>query len=195
MIPLNSNRFSEGNVGHMIRKTLSRIFVFLGIFCLLSAAYLFWERTNPYRLSFASYVETPGAKPQETIYPVRIRIPGVSVDVPVQPATITDGKWPASSTGVSHLSTSPIPGEQGNSILYGHNWSNLFGSLKNVHNGDTIDITLSNGEIRRFSVEMTDTVAPEQTHILSASDDIRLTLYTCTGFLDMKRFVVTAIPL
>ncbi len=183
-----------GDTEHMIRQILSRIFVFLGILCLLSAAYRFWERTNPYPLSFASYVETPVAKPKESLYPVRIRIPGVSINIPIYPATITDGKWPASSTGVSHLSTSPIPGERGNSILYGHNWSNLLGPLKKVQTGDAIEIELSNGKTQPFTVEMTNTVTPEQTGMLSPSDDMRLTLYTCTGFLDQKRFVVTAKP-
>ena len=41
-------------------------------------------------------------------------------------------------------------------------------------------------------IEYTQVVTPDQTHILAPSDDRRVTLYTCTGFLDRKRFVVTA---
>ena len=95
-------------------------------------------------------------------------------------------------SGLSYLSSSPIPGEWGNSILYGHNWPNLFGPLKKIQKGDPVEVELSSGQTRTFEVVMTDTVTPNQTHILSKTDDVRLTLYTCTGFLDRNRFVVTA---
>ena len=51
---------------------------------------------------------------------------------------------------------------------------------------------MSNGEERNFLVEYTSVVDPNQTYILSQTKDKGITLYTCTGFLDTKRFVVTA---
>lgn len=179
----------------MILRVVQRILLITGIFLLLFSAYLFWQRVNPYRLSFAVYSEEIRNPASVQIHPVRVRIPSVSIDLPVFSATIENGKWPAPSMGVSYLSSSPTPGEEGNSILYGHNWPNLFGPLKRAEAGDTIEIALSDGEIRTFAVVMTDTVTPDQTHILSQSDDVRLTLYTCAGFLDRKRLVVTAVPL
>ena len=58
--------------------------------------------------------------------------------------------------------------------------------------GDRIEIAFSDGSIREFVVAYTTTVNPGQVEILKDSEDSRLTLYTCTGFLDSKRFVVTA---
>lgn len=175
-----------------MKRLLSNIFVFIALFSFLSAGYLFWERTNPYRLSFASYSTLTQKEVHADLRPVTVRIPSLSIDLPVHTATIEKGKWPASPTGIMHLSSSPIPGEWGNSILYGHNWQNLFGPMKKIQKGDLVEVELSSGETRMFEVVMTDTVTPDQTHILSQSEDARLTLYTCTGFLDRKRFVVTA---
>lgn len=175
----------------MIWRTLHHFFAILGIICLVSAGYLFWQRTNPYRLSFASYSELPAVKAPENLRPVNIRIPSLSIDLPISAATIENGKWPASSTGISHLSSSPVPGEQGNSTLYGHNWPNLLGPLKKIQPGDSIEIGLSDGTTRTFVVSRTDTVTPDQTKSISQTGETRITLYTCAGFLDRKRFIVT----
>jgi LPXTG-site transpeptidase (sortase) family protein len=77
--------------------------------------------------------------------------------------------------------------------LYGHNWSALLGSLPKIKPGDKIKIILSNGQEKNFVVKYTSIVAPSDTKILSDSADSRITLYTCAGFLDSKRFVATAL--
>jgi sortase (surface protein transpeptidase) len=68
------------------------------------------------------------------------------------------------------------------------------GRLPKIKNEDIIQIKLSNGEHRNFKVIYTYTVTSDQTHILGQTEDARITIYTCTGFLDFKRFVVVAIP-
>ncbi|MGB2731849.1 MAG: sortase, partial [Microgenomates group bacterium] len=49
-----------------------------------------------------------------------------------------------------------------------------------------------NGMKRTFIVQVTANVSPDQTNVLKQSHDKRLTLYTCSGFLDTQRFVVVA---
>jgi len=53
---------------------------------------------------------------------------------------------------------------------------------------------LSTGEEETFIVKESYSVTPDQSHILTQTADVRLTLYTCDGFLDLKRFVVIASP-
>ena len=96
---------------------------------------------------------------------------------------------------MSYLATSPLPGHKGNSILYGHNWKSLLLDLPKVKPGQSVFITNHNGTKQRFIVEYTAVVDPSQTYIIDATNDTRITLYTCTGFLDSKRFVVVAKPL
>jgi len=45
-----------------------------------------------------------------------------------------------------------------------------------------------------FSYEVSDVkeVLPNQTEVIKPTDDERLTLYTCSGFADTKRLIVTA---
>lgn len=109
------------------------------------------------------------------------------------PAQIENNKWEATTKGVSYLVTSPVPGNAGNSIIYGHNWGNLLGSLSKIKPGQKIEIVLDDNEKRTFIVEHTSIIGPDQTSVLEDTSDRRITLYTCTGFLDSKRFVVTAI--
>jgi len=90
------------------------------------------------------------------------------------------------------LLDSPIPGRIGNSIFYGHNWTSLLGNLVNAKPGQEISIAFGSGEIERFKISYVQVVKPSQTDILNQTNDRRITLYTCTGFLDSKRLVVVA---
>jgi len=125
--------------------------------------------------------------------PELLIVKDLNINLPIYPAQINDGKWEATGKGVSYLSSSPIPGELGNSVFYGHNWKSILGDLTKAKPGQTIEILYADGTKKEFEIMFTQVVTPDQTQILEESNDIRITLYTCTGFLDTKRFVVTAI--
>lgn len=173
---------------------MRRFFFIIGIILLLSAAFLIWQRYTPQRLAFNSYPTGGTGTQTSQKTPVRIDIARLNIALPVIPMSITQGKWSATDKGIAYLSGTPLPGDPGNSILYGHNWPNLLGKLVYIVPGDAIKITFSDGTIKRFLVAYTTTVTPDETHILSKSSDTRITLYTCTGFLDSKRFVAVASP-
>lgn len=177
-----------------MKRFLSNILIIFGVFCYALVVYSVYERVNPQRVSFAyeKHIETVPIK-KDSPNPIELQIPRVSVRLPVVPSKIVSGKWEATTTGISYLSSSPIPGETGNSILYGHNWSNLLGPLVNVRPKDLIEVIYSDNSKKVFEVEYTVTVSPSETHILLPSKDKRITLYTCTGFLDSQRFVVVGI--
>jgi len=181
-----------------MRKILSNLFIVLGIFLFIFGGYLVWERNAPQRISFDSPpLEQKGSLVDAKVLPegkpVRIKMPSIHKELAIIPSRIVDNRWESTKKGVSYLETSPIPGEVGNSILWGHNYPNLLKDLTKVEVGDEITIVFENGGEKIFIVHFTQEVGPNQSSILNPTEDNRITLYTCSGFLDSKRFVVTAL--
>lgn len=176
-----------------MHKTFGTFLIVLGLLNLMIAAFLVWQRNTPTRLSFKlDEVKSVGLT-QTKRMPTILRLPSLHLELPIIPAILKDYKWQATPVGVSYLVSSTLPGETGNSIMYGHNWPNLLGRLSQVKSGDTLEVYFSDGTEHTFQIEFTTIVTPDETHILNQTSDQRLTLYTCTGFLDRQRFVVTAI--
>ena len=116
----------------------------LGFLLLILGGILLFQHFTPQRLAFSNF------QPQ---YPIsklnhqsRIIIPSLNMDLEIFPARIIRSSWETTTQGISHLSSSPIPGEKGNSILYGHNWTNLLGNLTKIRPGDTINIVYNNSQ-------------------------------------------------
>lgn len=173
----------------------SRFFLLFGFLCLFLAGYLFWQRNNPYRLSFdleeKNQIAVQTATESASLN--QITIPDLKIDLAIYPAVRKEKGWDSTTKGVSYLTSSPLPGEIGNSILYGHNWRNLLGSLTRAKPGQKIQIIFDDGTQKTFIIDTTTIVTPDQTSVLNQTKDRRITIYTCTGFLDRKRFVAVAI--
>lgn len=176
-----------------MKKLLSHTLLLLGFLLIAFSAYLIYLRHSSFPLTFEKRPTSIHAL--SYITPSKIEIPSINIILPVIPAYIEDKKWDTTQVGVSFLATSPVPGQKGNSVFYGHNWTSLLGNLPQVKPGELIVITLQNGDKKRFQIEYTAIVNPDQTYIIDATNDSRITLYTCTGFLDSKRFVVVAKPI
>lgn len=177
-----------------MRRVLSSLFITAGIISLLMSAALYWEQTNPYRLSFTSFSQTTAPHlTHTTTLPAAIAIPSQHISLPIIPAEKKNNFFETTSQGVSYLISSPLPGEKGNSILYGHNWSNLLGNLIHARQGDTISVTFQDKTQKTFTVHSIVVVSPDDVSVLKNTTDSRITIYTCTGFLDNKRFVAEAL--
>lgn len=170
-----------------MKRYFDTVILGLGIFFLCFSGYLVLERESPRNLVFAE------ASNNTTITPIRLTISNIGLDLPILPAQIQGQKWDITKDGVSYLVTTPLPGSQGNSVMYGHNWSNLLGNLEKVKTGDIIEVKNSDGKVYPYVVHFISVVTPNETHIYNNTTDYRLTIYTCAGFLDSKRLVVTAI--
>lgn len=174
-------------------RFLSKLFFFAGFCLLLFGGYLLWERNDPGRLSFrlTDALKHTKTQPKSDKKPLAILIPTAKIRLPIYAMDIHNGQWPDTKNGVSYLSSSPLPGDKGNSILYGHDWDSLLGRLWEVKPGDEITVLFPSGP-KKFTVQFKTTVTPDETHVLSQTADNRITIYTCTGFLDSKRLVVVA---
>ena len=127
-------------------------------------------------------------KPQ----PIKIIIPKISKSLNITQGEFKNDRWTVAENGVSYLSSSSLPGDHGNSVIYGHNLNNIFGRLYEVKNDDYLYVVLNNGQIVKYKVFETKQIKPTDIEILNETKDNRLTIYTCSGFLDQARFVVVA---
>ncbi len=168
----------------------SKILITSGFLLIFFGGYLVLERYSPRSLEFKNLRANEVVS--SNLIPTRVIIPSLKIDNNIYRAKITKGQWETTDKGISYLLSSPVPGAKGNSILYGHNWESLLGKLTAIKPGEKIEIIMSNGDKRTFIVQFTSVVNPNETHILSQTKDNRITIYTCTGFLDSKRFVATA---
>ena len=171
-----------------MKSLIGTCLVFLSIIGFLMGFRLIWERNNPQRLSLFPWSVTSLSKTSNT----SIVIPQLSLRLPVVAGFISNGQWTTTGEGVSHLSSSAQLGKKGNSVLYGHNWPNLLGKLPSIKPGDKVMIETPTKTLV-YTVYYTAEVKPSDTSILAKTTDERITLYTCSGFFDEKRFVVTAI--
>lgn len=126
--------------------------------------------------------------------PVRIVIPSLSVDLPIVEANVLNGYWEISETSASHGVGSANPGEVGNTVIFAHAREGLFAPLRDIKKNSPIYI-LTKEHWHRYRVVETKLVDPNQTEVIAPTADETLTLYTCSGFLDSKRLIVTAKPL
>lgn len=173
---------------------MDKFFTGLGISLILFGSFLVFQRNNPNRVAFAkSDIILTTSVENKTFLPKQIHIPSINLDLPIYISEIKNNEWEVTDKGVSYLKTSVIPGDYGNSILYGHNWSNLLGNLTKIKTGEVIEITFEDNTKKEFIVNLIQEVKPDDVSILNSTNDKRITIYTCTGFLDTKRFAVVAI--
>src|SRR5579885_2406032 len=174
-------------------KILSWLLILIGIVSYSIGGYYIWLRNDPNRLAFTHYHYQTNAAADAKHLPVRIIIKAAHIDIPVIPTKFTNGVWTTTDDGASYLLSSPVPGQIGNSIIYAHDFASLFGNLVTVKPGEEVEIQYSDKSIKKFTIEYTSIVSPNESSILAPSHDRRITLYTCTGWFDSKRFVAVAV--
>ena len=172
-------------------RTISLLSIAAGSFLLIAASFG--------KFSFAHFTpdsnQTAGENSTNITLnpkPIKLFIPQIDKALSVSEGSYVDNRWSISEGGVSHLTTSATPGTVGNSVFYGHNRREILGGISNLKIGDPIYIVMDSGEIVKYEVYETREIKPEEVEILNQSADSRLTIYTCSGFLDSARFVVFA---
>jgi LPXTG-site transpeptidase (sortase) family protein len=143
---------------------------------------------NPIQISSSLY-----ASKDTTNDPVRILIPKTDIDLKVVDAQIVNGYWELADNTASYGLGSGHPGIKGNTVIFAHARVGLFYNLKDVQLGDIVYV-FTKDRWYRYKVSKIDAVYPNQTEVIQPTKNEVLTLYTCTGFYDEKRLIVTAIP-
>lgn len=125
-----------------------------------------------------------------SVKPSELFIPKISKTLNISDGQYVNNQWTISKTGVSYLVDSAAVGSAGNAVVYGHNLPDILGKLKELENGDFVYVLMDDGQFYKYRIVETKAVTPEHVEILRNTSDARLTIYTCTGFLDSARFVV-----
>lgn len=120
--------------------------------------------------------------------PTHIKAYPVGVEVDILPATIKDGVWPVFANAAGYVTNG------NNLIIYGHNKNEVMGPIRWIKEGAEITLIDQSGNQHKYEVIKTDIVEPDNLSYIQKSDQKILTVYTCIGFLDSKRFVVVAKP-
>jgi len=116
------------------------------------------------------------------------------LDTPISEQIFENNNWTISETEASYLTQSALPGQNGNIIIYGHNKRSIMGNIRALKGNEIITLTTKNGEKHQYEIGLIKEVDPDQTEFLEPTNEETLTLYTCSGFLDKKRFIVQAKP-
>lgn len=145
----------------------------------------------------ASLSKTPKSGPNEprkpiSGVPVRIIVPAIGLDLPViqgvyEPYSNT---WQISQTKANFASnTQPSNTKSGTTLIYGHDTSAIFSSLKKLNVGDTALVYTENDHIFSYSLVSNETVKPTNTSILTGTESGQptLALLTCDGYWSQNR--------
>jgi len=164
------------------------IFLVVGIFFI--SVYSVWRFHQLRILSFrvSEYQEQSKTGP----IPAYIKMYPLGIDIQIKEAAIVKDVWQVFPDAVSHLSSSTRIGEKGNMVLYGHNKNEVLGPIRWAKEGAIIELFDKAQNKYLYEVVKTDTVNPDKLSYILPTSEETLTVYTCTGFLDNKRFVVVA---
>lgn len=177
-------------IKHLSRR--QKLVMTCGFFILLTLLSKTYESTT---YAFFSYDKTTARSLSSTYStPTFINIPTLEIALPIDEAAISHGFWGVNSESASHLSTSPVPGEKGNTVIFAKNTPETFGRLTSLKKGERIIIVTKDGSTHEYEVAESKVVSPTDSDLINNTDKETLTLYTSFGFGDLKRFVVRATP-
>jgi len=121
----------------------------------------------------------------------KIIIPKINVEIPVvydEPSIEENAVQRALERGVVHYATTPNPGEQGNTVIFGHSSNNIFNKgrykfafvlLSRLEAGDVFYLT-KDGKRYAFRVYKKEVVKPDALGVLGNTDKLAtVTLITC----------------
>lgn len=123
--------------------------------------------------------------------PIRILIPVLQIDLPVKEAKVVKGYWEVFADSAAFGLGSAYPNEAGNQVIFAHAREGLFLPLRKAKIGQSITV-FTKDKWYSYKIKEIKEVLPNQTEVIAPTKDAILTLYTCSGFSDSKRFIVTA---
>jgi LPXTG-site transpeptidase (sortase) family protein len=116
------------------------------------------------------------------------------VDEKLEPQKYENGEWTVAKHAGSYMNGSAKPDEKGNIIVYGHNTKDVFGPLLGLEGNERVVLTTKGGRKHEYRITSLKEVTTDQVGVLAPTKKEVLTVYTCSGWLDSKRFVVRAVP-
>lgn len=126
--------------------------------------------------------------------PVRIVIPSLSLDLPVDKGFYdrANDSWTLSGYRAQFAMISlPANNQKGNTFVYGHNNPYVFGPLKSLNTDAEALIYTENGHVFHYNYQSTAAYNPHDTSIFRYQGPPILTIQTCTGSMNEIRQMYT----
>ena len=123
--------------------------------------------------------------------PSRVVVERVKIDLEVKEAKVINGEWEVFANFAGWGVGSGIPGRAGNVVVFAHARIGLFYPLKDVRVGDEVSIFTKNNNYK-YKIFDIKSVTPQDLSVIDKSENEILTLYTCSGYADLKRLIVVA---
>jgi sortase A len=181
------------NLLKRLKKVRSSLLIlFLGLFLIIFGGINYYQVRI---LSFSSVPQSAQESVENSDIPVEIIIPSMKIDLVVEPGEIENGVWKISDQNATFLNTSAVPGDGGNTVIYGHNKRVIFGNLPYVSVGQKVTVKTKSGTLYNYVVEEKFFVGPDRVDLVSPTDTEELTIYTCWGAFDSQRAVIKAKPI
>jgi len=126
------------------KSIISRIvYGFLAVFLLFVGFGLVFASSSDFVVSNLLQTHKQVNQDPSIVKPKKIYIPALNRIIDISDGYTSGNRWTVAETGVSHLTTSSVPGSAGNAVLYGHNKDKVLGKLWKVQYGDLIYIIFS----------------------------------------------------
>lgn len=167
-------------------------FILLGITLILTNLGQISKRRQPDFVKENVVIEgLSSTKENDKNIPDRIILPNLSIDLPVKKAKVIAGYWEVFTDTAGWGEGSGVPGQPGNQVIFAHAREGLFLPLRKIKNGMKIYV-FNQDKYFSYEVKEIKEVLPNQIETIAPTIDETLTLYTCSGFEDSKRLIVTA---
>lgn len=122
--------------------------------------------------------------------PVRIVIPSLGIDLPVGVGSYnpSDGSWSIDASKPYYADISvPVNDSNGQTLIYGHNQTQVFAALAAITPGAEADIYTDNGYVFHYTYSSMTKVVPTDMSVFRTDGPPTLVLQTCTGPWDAYR--------
>lgn len=158
--------------------------VIIGVFGTLPT--LYYTQNSHVSADTTANVTTEVTAPPETITgkPVRIIVPDRGIDLAVADGVYNPStrEWTLSNNK-AHFAVQTVQpnNSQGNTFIYGHALSNVFGNLTGVQTGSMASVFTDNGYEFKYRFVSSVAVKPTDITVFDYKGAPNLTLQTCSG--------------
>jgi LPXTG-site transpeptidase (sortase) family protein len=141
--------------------------------------------------------QSTNSAPQSSItgMPTKLSVPSLGIDIAVIPGyyDVSSQTWTLTTNKAQFATPSTQPNDQsGNTFIYGHARTNIFGALPKIRAGAQAVVTTSNGHAFYYSLSQTRVVDPTDSNaVFGYTGKPILTLQTCVGLLYQSRELLT----
>lgn len=116
--------------------------------------------------------------------PVRITVPNLGIDLPIDEGQYDEANqtWTLSGYHAQFAMASVVANDfQGNTFIYGHNNPDVFGKLKQLTAGDTMQLYTDNGYVFSYTFTAYADLQPDDGSVFKYDGPPQATIQTCSG--------------